>query len=802
MIIGLCLYGSSATALLKLKFNDKSSSSQKSIPLNTLSSLPRMNLFGNLANVPAAVNDYLHTIDLSPYQKMLEGSIANNPKLSIACAAACVLIVAACAVKKSISAERWQQIVDLLNKWADVFIDKCYDIMPVWMQTTSTFTKTMCLQPLASFTQSYIEYNTIHALLSIVSLMIGGVTGYSKSGVAIATTFALVGANQLGFNRLEAKMDANQAETNKNFETVRLDIVAVRNDIANLGTNVTDQIKGVNVNVDTRAQEISEKINGLDKRLISLSEENQDSAKQIKKQIDELKKSFTEILESKIELLSKELQQKIKESDTTRDQCANYLNNQVENITKKLTEFEALINLLNSNSSAQNQNIENLAKQVTQDISQFTSDVNKKIDNLSGDVTGIKNQLNGMQEISVGINDAMQKQAIKLEDLELKLNNVSAEVQENIKEILKDINKFNQVAKEDAALATEKLVQRIDELSEKNKKIAEKLNQELLVKIEEFIKETRVEGEALKKAVKDSIESARDDLQIKVDDIQKQQNECVNILNVLLDGTKNQDSKVSKLVDLVNSNQKEIGALGITARVQIETINERLDKIQDEIIVNKQEVLGKINKVVQETSTIKKLLNIIDEKEDAKYQLMSTVLEKTSDLSGQVSIVHNLIANVKAGRDEDSEFIKKLDTSLKAFDKEFYGLNDSINNVYHKIEQFEEQQNLQKKQLDDLSKKHDEEKDKRDREFAKMQEDYKKLEELIKQGNEDLKGQIASVGRQGGQAVLELRETIVEGFAAQQKIQRERNPQRLTNARRINPLNLQKLITDNPENGF
>src|SRR4030095_6903849 len=83
MVIELCLYGSSATAMLKLKLPPKPSS-QDSVPLNVIS-LPRTNFIANLLSVPSAMGTYIRTIDLSACRTFVIEGAVNNPEFTVVC---------------------------------------------------------------------------------------------------------------------------------------------------------------------------------------------------------------------------------------------------------------------------------------------------------------------------------------------------------------------------------------------------------------------------------------------------------------------------------------------------------------------------------------------------------------------------------------------------------------------------------------------------------------------------------------------------------------------------------------------
>src|SRR4030095_5633510 len=132
MVIELCLYGSSATAMLKLKLPPKPSS-QDSVPLNVIS-LPRTNFIANLLSVPSAMGTYIRTIDLSACRTFVIEGAVNNPEFTVVCITACMLLAAVCAAKK-LSPAKWKVFKEFFISKLKAVTGSCYNCLPPQAQT-------------------------------------------------------------------------------------------------------------------------------------------------------------------------------------------------------------------------------------------------------------------------------------------------------------------------------------------------------------------------------------------------------------------------------------------------------------------------------------------------------------------------------------------------------------------------------------------------------------------------------------------------------------------------------------------
>lgn len=665
-------------------------------------------------------------VNIASYATPIMERAMNNPKASIGMAVILIFILGYYS-SEVISEYRRQSIKKTVFPYIQRFVNAVQAIMPNWLLSIGGATKVIILKPLADLTQSYIQYNIGYAILSFLSIGTGICTGWSKIGIGGAVAFGFIGLNQVGFDRIEGKIE----EVKKEIGRLRDDINNLNKDLTkqiqgvggkidNLDTNLTGQIQDVSKLVVTNAQEISQKIGTLEKTLKddleTLSNNNKEATIELQNSINEAKGFFANTLESNIKSLSEKLIEKMEISNKNTEGDIRYLNDQVEGLDTNLKDLKNLVEILKNNSETQNKKIDDHMLQVSQKISEYSESVNKKLEKLEGDTSEVKNKLNVMQKTVDTINEAIKNQEDAINNLGEKVGNISTKVEQDINSIKIEIENFGKNIEKQAVATTQKILQQITTIRSQGESVFKALKQTFLTKVEEIIKETKAESAALKKDVNATQEA--------VDNIQIKQNNCVEILTVLQKNNELQDSRISELINLVQKNQKafdeKMYEVQITSQIDKKEIDEKLDKIQSEVTANKKEILENIGVLGNKISVLDFGIKLIDTK------IETTLSKSIGNIQSECQALENSIKNYTEKNVQDKKELTEQMTKLYSSFHEkltfLADLNDRIKEIEKKQE---EQSGFNKKILEALE------------ENKRHQEENKRLSELLSQKIEE-----------------------------------------------------------------
>src|SRR4030095_5173651 len=301
---------------------------------------------------------------------------------------------------------------------------------------------------------------------------------------------------------------------------------------------------------------------------------------------------------------------------------------------------------------------------------------------------------------------------------------------------------------------------------------------------------------SLEKTVKEQVASATEKLSEDIQALQKDQHEQADIIQ----------KSINHLTLLINTHNIkdaeqfiEVRTLFIEKTSELTlTLKEDMLLLRNEIKENKQKMLEEISGLSGQVNTLSQ--NLVNNN-DITCKNIDTIIDSTASLSKGVKSLEDRAKRIeKVG----GQLGRQLNDKMVELAQGVEGAVLSIRIMMQKLEKIEIEQKEQRSTMKEVSTQQvtisqtqvsqgidlkimatNQEQEFKDlkTKHENLQKEFLGLKDLINQGNKDLSDKIVKVGNLGGQAVLELKETIAEGFAAQKKKQREKNPQKITDAR-------------------
>ncbi len=445
---------------------------------------------------------------------------------------------------------------------------------------------------------------------------------------------------------------------------------------------------------------------------------NQEGFDRLAGKIEEVKNEVGKVRED-IKNLSNDLTKKIDGVGSKVEGLGINLTDQIKNVSTQISSLETGLQKLGT----QNQQLtEQLKIQIDEVKQSFTETLESNIKSWADKL---------MQKIAV-TEDSREKDSI---DFNYKL--------EGIEEDLADLVKVIKMLNNSSFERNEQILNKL----RSGEEAVEDVKQLLLQKIEEGFSVVKDESEKLAKG--------QQYLQFSVDNIQKQQNSFVNLLNKLQDSNIYQQETIDSLSKLIGDNQqalnKNFERLETTSQVQITIINEKLNKIYAEVAANKKEIIENIDVLGNKISKL-----------DLGIQLIDTKIEKT--LSESIVKIQNECKSLddSINRYTEKNLQDKEELSLKMA-KVYSDIDKKLSSLVELNFRVASLEN-DNKEFFKLLEKYQKENKEHQEENKKLSELLsKKIEEQSKETNEKLNkisSQVEQVAKQGDGRLNQIESTM------------------------------------------
>ncbi|MDR1364661.1 MAG: hypothetical protein LBJ32_03420, partial [Oscillospiraceae bacterium] len=409
--------------------------------------------------------------------------------------------------------------------------------------------------------------------------------------------------------------------------------------------NKVRNLKSQNETLISENKDITNSLESEKSKYKELEEKTNESEIQFKKEIDRLNKQNSELQNCNDELLNK-----IKDLNKQHENSVNEMNENINNLKFQAENFTNLSTRMNS----ENDKLQNQIEQLTEQNKQLENAFNNLDTTKKQEISDLKNNLKNLENLNTQINTDNEKLQNQVNELTEKFNDENliskglivqkekliSEAEESIKKNTEEINNLktmnsqsgNQILelksnsdKQNGQI--EKLENQVNELNEKNSNLEKNLEEsqnensnlkQKILDLTEAKNQFKIKNDEEIKNLKSQLESKESELNLKIQENSKQNQEKEEEIQELKNQNKNLTQEINTLKktnsELQSQNQNAVSLKD----QQITSLNTKIENLEAEIFTKDQQIELQIMKQKSSQETFGEILKLKDELQELK----------------------------------------------------------------------------------------------------------------------------------------------------------------------------------------